>query len=51
MLNFKYLVLSLALGLIKSKPAGDKVISLPDINGGKPFTHEMYSGYLSVNGT
>jgi hypothetical protein len=51
MLNFKYLVLSLALSLVKSKPAGDRVISLPDINGGKPLSYEMYSGYLSVNGT
>lgn len=51
MLSFKYLVLSLVLDLTKSKPAGDKVNSLPDINGGKPFSWEMYSGYLGVPGT
>jgi hypothetical protein len=48
MLSFKYLVLSLVLGLIKSKPVKDRVTSLPNMNGGQPFSWEMYSGYLGV---
>ena len=38
MLNFKYLVLSLALSLTKSKPVQERVFTLPGINGNKSLS-------------
>jgi len=42
---------ALLAALAIAAPAEDRVKTLPDVNGGKEFDFEMYSGYLDVNGT